>query len=127
MIGVRGLPLQLFGDYLSNRKQQVKIDTPINEEQPVTFGVPQGSILGPSLFLVYINGLCNMQTLNGRNLAFADDTAVFFSRNSWEEVSRSAQNGITRFCSWLRKNVLTLNASKTNYMLSGPTFSHLQA
>lgn len=114
--GVRGLPLQLFSNYLSNRKQRVKIDNLISEEQPVTFGVPQGSILGPSLFLVYINGLCNLQIPSGRILTFADDTALMFNGNTWEDVFRHAQEGLTKVCSWLKANMLTLNVTKTNYI-----------
>lgn len=114
--GIRGLPLKLFSDYLTGRKQRVKIGHLISNEQPVSYGVPQGSILGPSLFLIYINSLCNMKLENGRIITFADDTALLFEGNSWVDTFKNAQNGVTRVCTWLKSNVLTLNTAKTNYI-----------
>lgn len=114
--GIRGIPLKLFSNYLSNRKQRVKIGNVVSEDQPIICGVPQGSILGPSLFLVYINGLCNAQLENGKILTFADDTALFFSGDSWDEVFNQAQTGVNKVSSWLKDNILTLNVSKTNYI-----------
>lgn len=115
-IGVRGHPLKLFTDYLFNRRHRVKIDQVISDEKAVTWGVPQGSILGPTLFLIYINDLCNLQMQHGRVITFADDTALIFNGNSWDDVFSVAQCGLTRVCSWLRSNVLTLNVSKSNYI-----------
>lgn len=115
-IGVRGLPLKLMESYLSGRRQRVKVDNWISDELDLLYGVPQGSILGPSLFLVYINDLCQLQIPNGRILSFADDTALLFSGNSWEDVFQSTQSGFNRVNLWLKQNLLTLNASKTKYI-----------
>lgn len=115
-LGVRGIPLKLFQDYLTNRMQRVKIDNLLSDEQLLTYGVPQGSVVGPTLFLVYIDGLCRLQLEEGRILTFADDTALFFSGASWKEVFSAAQKGFDSVSSWLHNNMLTLNVSKTKYI-----------
>lgn len=115
--GVRGIPLKLFSDYLTNRTQRVKIGEIVSTEEPVTYGVPQGSILGPSLFLIYINGLCNLSLDKGKVFTFADDSALLFNGDSWNDVFELAQKGVNRVCSWLKVNALTLNATKTTYMV----------
>lgn len=114
--GVRGTPLKLLSSYLSNRKQRVKINDVISSELPMSYGVPQGSILGPTLFLIYINGLCELQLTNGKIIAFADDTVLLFRDHSWKDVMARAQDGFSTVCQWLRNNILTLNVTKTNYM-----------
>lgn len=115
-IGVRGLPLKLFESYLDDRKQRVKIDCRLSDDLAVNYGVPQGSILGPTLFLVYINDLCLQQLDCGKIFSFADDTALFFSGDSWKDVFEIAQKGFSNVSTWLQRNVLTLNVSKTKYI-----------
>lgn len=115
-VGVRGIPLKLFQSYLTDRKQCVKIEHDVSDELCVDYGVPQGSILGPTLFLVYINNLCNLQLNNGKIISFADDTALFFSGKTWDDVFTNAQIGFNRVQSWLKNNVLTLNTDKTKYI-----------
>ncbi|CAH2086476.1 unnamed protein product [Euphydryas editha] len=115
-IGIRGAALNLFEDYLNNRTQRVKIDGMVSEKTYTTYGVPQGSVLGPTLFLIYINDLCNLNLENTRIFSYADDTALVFTGESWDEVKAVAENGLRLVADWLRCNLLTLNTSKTNYM-----------
>ena len=115
-LGIRGLPLDLFKDYLSERTQRVKIEEFISDEQIISYGTPQGSVLGPSLFLIYINDLGTLTIPNGKIISFADDTALLFSARSWEDVYEHAQLGFNTVSNWLRDNLLTLNATKTNYI-----------
>lgn len=115
-LGIRGLPLNLFKDYLSGRTQRVKIDEFISDEQIINYGTPQGSVLGPSLFLIYINDLGTLTIPNGKIISFADDTALLFSASSWEAVYEIAQLGFDMVSNWLRENLLTLNTTKTNYI-----------
>lgn len=88
----------------------------ISEDENVSFGVPQGSVLGPTLFLVYINDLCDITIPNAKLFSYADDTAVVFTGKSWKEISKSAEFGMAHVSKWLRSNLLTLNTDKTKYI-----------
>ena len=115
-IGIRGTALSLFTSYLQNRSQKVKIDGYYSDECEVIYGVPQGSVLGPTLFLIYINELCNLGCAGGRIFSYADDTAIVFTGGSWLEVESVASEGLRRVYRWLTDNLLTLNIQKTNYI-----------
>lgn len=115
-LGIRGLPLKLFTDYLTKRTQKVKIDQWTSEEVEVTHGVPQGSIVGPTLFLAYINDLCQLEFEGGRIFTFADDTALFFQGDTWTSTFELAQAGFNRVNKWLNCNFLSLNVLKTKYI-----------
>lgn len=115
-IGIRGVPLALLNDYLQHRYQCVKLADHVSDELNVSFGVPQGSVLGPTLFLIYINELCNMKLDNGRVFSYADDTAIVFTGDSWESVHEYSEKGLMRVSKWLNYFLLTLNISKTKYI-----------
>lgn len=117
LMGIRGLQLKLFESYLSNRTQCVKIDNITSDEATIQYGVPQGSILGPTLFLAYINDLCQLGFQNGKIVTFADDTALLFSGDTWNEVFLYAQQGFNDVTRWLNENMLTLNVEKTKYIM----------
>lgn len=115
-IGIRGTQLSIFKDYLSDRKQKVKLEQYISDDIGITCGVPQGSVLGPTLFIIYINDLCNMKIKNAKIFTYADDTAIVFSGSSWDSIKTDAEYGMSRVAKWLKYNLLTLNTSKTNYI-----------
>lgn len=115
-IGVRDRPLALIENYLTERKQCVKIENSVSDDENITFGVPQGSVLGPTLFLVYINELCDMKIDHANIFAYADDTAIVFSAKSWEKVRYQTEVGLSKVYKWLQCNKLSLNTTKTNYM-----------
>ncbi|CAB3236263.1 unnamed protein product [Arctia plantaginis] len=115
-LGVRGMQLKLFRSYLTGRLQCVRVGSHKSGNLEVSHGVPQGSILGPTLFLVYINELTSLRLSKGIIISFADDTALSFSANTWNEVFVAAQAGFGAVGDWLDRNILTLNVDKTKYI-----------
>ena len=116
--GVEGPYLQWFRDYLSGRKQATCVNGVLSQSLPISFGVPQGSILGPLLFIMYINDLPQCVT-NGKVALYADDTAVFYSAKNIHEVQRILEGQLSNVSQWLSENQLTLNLSKTKSMTIG--------
>lgn len=119
-LGIRGVALEWFRSYLLSRKQVSKVNGVVSEEQTITFGVPQGTVLGPILFLIYMNDLCNLD-IDGSIVSFADDTVLYFSAETWCDTHAKAAKGITQVHDWLTNNLLTLNTDKTKYMTFSPT------
>lgn len=111
-VGIRNTALKWFKSYLSDRKQVVSVCNQISDETNVNYGVVQGSTLGPLLFLVYINNLDKLN-ISGKLYLFADDTAVVFQGNTWEEVYRNASYDLSAIKLWFDQNILTMNVSKT--------------
>lgn len=115
-LGIRDRQLELFKSYLTGRTQRVKIGEWISSELPVDYGVPQGSILGPTLFLSYVNDMCNININNGKLVAFADDTALIFTARTWAQAFEAAQAGFYKVSRWLSNNLLSLNVEKTKFL-----------
>ena len=82
----------------------------------INCGVPQGSILGPLLFLIYVNDFSSCIT-KGKTIMFADNTNLFFSKNCYERVLQIANAELKRVDTWLTANKLSLNIDKTNYIV----------
>lgn len=112
-LGVRGVPLKLFKDYLCDRSQCVRIDSVTSSYEKLTYGIPQGSILGPTLFQIYINDLCKLSISNCKIFSYADDTALLVSDKNWEQARDRAEHALRIIMEWLSTNLLTLNLDKT--------------
>ena len=116
--GVRGKCLKWFESYLSNRQQFTVVNGTNSNYNTVRCGVPQGSILGPLLFLIYVNDLpqCS-QSLN--YILFADDTSVFISGKDLSSLVINMNMQLTSIATWMEANKLILNVEKTNFMIFG--------
>ena len=114
--GIRGIALDWFKSYLSNRMQMVYINEVYSNINPISFGVPQGSILGPLLFLIYVNDLnCCIRYSNTYH--FADDTNLQLISNSLNKLNRYMNHDLSNLVQWLRANKISLNAKKTVLIL----------
>ena len=120
--GVRGIVHKLLKSYLSNRKQYVNALGEESDKLPVHFGVPQGSCLGPLLFLIYINDLSNCAK-NCMFVLFADDTNIFIHAQSKQEAYQIANNMLQSLSTYMISNKLHINASKSCYMYFTPSNS----
>ena len=116
--GVRGNSLKLINDYLTHRKQVVHVNNTYSDQQSIVCGVPQGSALGPSLFSIYINDLPNASKFETR--LFADDTALFLSNDNLKILKKDVNYELLNIKAWLNANNLSLNYSKTKYLLIKP-------
>ena len=116
--GIRGQAWLLLRSYLSNRKQFVYNDNVSSNLEDVEVGVPQGSVLGPLLFLLHINDLQNSTKLNVLN--FADDTLLYTTLDTGKNVDKFINDELNNVDTWLKSNQLKLNLNKTKYMLFQP-------
>ena len=114
--GIRGVALSLLSSYLSNRKQYTVINNVISECRTVSYGVPQGSVLGPLLFLIFINDLKYCIPEKHSRL-FADDTGIFVSGKSIIPTINSSQILLNNLEDWFRCNKLTVSVPKCAWMI----------
>ena len=114
--GIRGSANDWFKSYLTNRKQFVSINGYDSREIVMPYGVPQGSVLGPLLFLVYINDLHNaIKYSTVRH--FADDTNLLINNKSPKQLQKHMNLDLRSLCKWLKSNKISLNASKTELLI----------
>jgi len=115
-LGVRGLVLRWFSSYLSNRQQYVSVGGYNSSRSHIRMGVPQGSVLGPLLFLLYINDMSNS---SGKLhfIHFADDTTVFMSGKEADILIDEVNVELVHVNEWLCANRLVLNTAKTTTMI----------
>ena len=113
--GFRGVANTWFRNYLTSRRQYVAIRGEHSSHKEISMGVPQGSILGPILFILLINDLPNASKLFF-TLLYADDTTLKISSSDLQFLYKTANSELEKLTDWFRANQLTLNTSKTKYI-----------
>ncbi len=106
-VGVQGAALECFSNYLNERMQKVSNKGVLSDALPISHGVPQGSILGPLLFNLFINDLPKCIT-NCKIAPYADDTVLLFSAKTSEEIRVNIQEDLDRAIKWFKENRLHL-------------------
>lgn len=114
--GIRGVVLSWFSSYLSNRTQCVRVGGTVSGSRPIICGVPQGSVLGPILFLLYINDL-PLISKNAHFTLFADDTTISCSHSNYCELILNTNAQLNDLYNWTINNRLSLNTDKTSVIL----------
>ena len=113
--GIRGLTNDWFQSYLSGRIQMFELQNACSLVKPIQFGVPQGSIFDPLLFLIYGNDFHNC-IASSDMIMFADETNIFFSGGNYETIYDCANKQLCNIDHWLIANKLSLNIDKTNHV-----------
>ena len=109
--GIRGIPLDWFKSYMSNRFQTVHLHGVFSKLRPVTCGVPQGSILGPLLFILYINDMVNCSNVI-HFIIYADDTTLLFRCSDLDTLISVVNVELYKLSCWFKANMLSLNVKK---------------
>ena len=122
--GIRGKALELFRSYLTGWTQFVSINNPNSNSELISCGVPQGSLLGPLLFILYINDFQNSSTVLSF-LLFADDSNIFLSHKNPNMLLDTLNYELNFVFEWIQANKLSLNLNKTNFMLFSNTLNTL--
>ena len=110
------MPLELVQNYLMNQIQFVKINKESSDVLPINYGVPQGLVLGPLLFLIYIDDL-NGGVTHSKVYHFADDTNMLYISHSLKDTNRKVNYDLRHIVEWLRANKISLNSGKTEFIL----------
>ena len=113
--GIRGIALDLLSSYLTDRLQFTSFDSHLSDRLPMSCGVPQGSILGPLLFLLYVNDIPS-SSKHFSFVLFADDTNIFYSHPNLNTLTHIFNTELVKVSNWFKANKLSLNVKKTNYI-----------
>ena len=117
--GVRGIINSWFSSYLLKRSQSTQIGSTVSNKEEIVCGVPQGSVLGPLLFLIYVNDIYRCSQIFDFYL-FADDTNLLYSNKDLKYLETVVNEELIKVGDWLDANKLSLNTSKSNFVIFHP-------
>ncbi len=129
MVSCRGIANNWFQSYLSNRKQYVYLNNTASDLCSLNCGIPQGSVLGPLLFLLHINDFNRSSNIFDFHL-FADDSNVFYKHKNLSTLESDINGELDTINEWLCANRLSLNIEKSNFVIFNPpqkklSFDHI--
>ena len=114
--GIKGIPYEWFKSYLTNRQQFTTVNNKQSELSSIEFSILQSSILGPLLFLIYINDLSKVIIFSSVH-HFADDTNILYVSSYLKDINKKINNDLSNLVPWLRANKISLNVSKTEIVI----------
>ena len=123
MYGIHGKVHDWFSSYLNNRSQFVQYNDYNSEKKHITHGVPQGSILGPLLFIIYTNDFSRSSDLLF-SILFADDTSVFIEGTNYDKIIAILNKELKQIDIWLKVNKLTIHIYKKNSLYDVSPYTH---
>ena len=117
LYGLDETALKFMEMYMSSRKQMTIINGISSPLEPITYGTAQGSILGPLIFILYVNDIFNSLEQDSSAFMYADDTLLICKDGNPDKVTEKAQKALQRVYNWCQANKLTINVDKTKYMI----------
>ena len=114
--GIRGISNDLFRSYLNDRSQSVSINGFNSDYKTIKYGVPQGSVPGPLLFLIFINDL-NIAIKHYETFHFADDTGLLNIKDSVKQINKVVKSNLNFLLQWLNANRISLNVTKNEVVI----------
>jgi hypothetical protein len=121
-LGISGIPLNWFKSYLSDREQQCLVNGHLSSPRKIKCGIPQGSVLGPLLFLLYINDMPDSLKYSIPSL-YADGTEIYLSSKDCDDIVIKINLDLENIRKWMLRNKLQIHPTKSKYLFIGSAYN----